>query len=241
LGYGEDLAAIHDAEFGFLARAAAATLIEALERSGARSGRIIDLGCGSGVLSEKLAKAGYDVLGLDASSAMLKIARRRVPRGTFRKGWLRSAALPPAVGVAAVGECFNYLFDGNVADGVLSRLFRKVRRALPQGAPFLLDLAAPGRGGESGRVRAHWEGPGWALLMNAEEDRERKLLVRRITTFRRAGARYRRGEEVHRLKLVPPERATELLERAAFRVRRLRGYGDFRFPPGLVGYLCSAR
>lgn len=39
--------------------------------------RILDLGCGDGVLTEKLVAAGADVLGVDTSAEMLEAARRR--------------------------------------------------------------------------------------------------------------------------------------------------------------------
>jgi len=39
--------------------------------------RLVDIGCGTGVLSVKFAKAGYDVIGIDLSEAMLTIAQNR--------------------------------------------------------------------------------------------------------------------------------------------------------------------
>ncbi|MBD3898256.1 methyltransferase domain-containing protein [Halomonas sp. ML-15] len=39
--------------------------------------RILDLGCGDGALSERLAKLGVDIVGVDASEAMVEAARER--------------------------------------------------------------------------------------------------------------------------------------------------------------------
>jgi trans-aconitate methyltransferase len=39
--------------------------------------RILDLGCGDGALTEKLASAGADVIGIDASADMIAAAKRR--------------------------------------------------------------------------------------------------------------------------------------------------------------------
>lgn len=39
--------------------------------------KLVDIGCGTGVLSVQFAKAGYDVIGLDLSESMLTIAQNR--------------------------------------------------------------------------------------------------------------------------------------------------------------------
>ena len=61
------------------------------------------------------------------------------------------------------------------------------------------------------------------VLLEKEEDTELGPLTRRITTFPKVGERYRRGDEVHRLRLF---RATEIageLRRVGFRARTMRG------------------
>ena len=47
--------------------------------------RVLDIGCGAGLLSEALAKAGCDVLGLDASAEAIEAARAH-SRGVSTKG-----------------------------------------------------------------------------------------------------------------------------------------------------------
>src|SRR5207302_6270224 len=42
-------------------------------------GRLLDVGCGTGVLALRLAELGYDVVGLDPSEGMLEVMRRRAP------------------------------------------------------------------------------------------------------------------------------------------------------------------
>ncbi len=81
--YAEDLAYVHDEGFGHVARNAAAELVKQLHAIRIREGLVVDLGCGTGILAEQLAKAGFDVLGFDISEAALKIARQRAPRRHF--------------------------------------------------------------------------------------------------------------------------------------------------------------
>ena len=52
--YRDDLAYIHDAGFGGFARAAAPVLVETLRQAAIMNGLVIDLGCGSGILSHEM-------------------------------------------------------------------------------------------------------------------------------------------------------------------------------------------
>jgi SAM-dependent methyltransferase len=235
--YRPDLAYIHDAGYGGVARAAAAPLLAELRRRGPARGLVIDLGCGSGILSEQVAAAGYEVLGIDVSPAMLELARGRVPNGRFVVGSLFTAELPPCVAVAAVGEALNYLFDAGNTRRALERLFRRVAAALCPGGLFVGDAAGPGRVVGRGPVLRHAQGDDWAVLVRSEEDRRRRLLTRDITSFRKVGELYRRDREVHRQRLLPPEELATDLRAAGLRVRMLRGYGAHRFPPGVAGFL----
>ena len=238
--YRDDLAYIHDVGFGGVARAAGPVLVEMLRRTGFRDGLVIDLGCGSGILSEAISEAGYGVLGIDISEAMVATARRRIPRGEFRVESLLTAEFPESVAVAAVGECINYLFDARNTKSGLAKLFRRIHQSLIPGGLFLLDVAEPGRVRGNGIGRSYFEGEDWAVLVTNEEDRPRRLLTRHMTTFRRVGALYRRDQEVHRQRLLDRSELVAQLRGLGFRVRILRGYGTLRFGRGHIG-LCARK
>jgi SAM-dependent methyltransferase len=212
-------------------------LVEALRRGGFDRGLVVDLGCGSGLLSRAVADAGYEVLGIDISPAMIALARARTPGGTFRVASLLSSEIPRCIAVAAVGECFNYLFDRTNTRSSRSRQLRRIHAALEPGGLLLGDVAGPGRVPGTGPRCLFREGEDWAVLVTVEEDARRRLLTRRITSFRRAGALYRRDAEVHRQRLIPRAELTDQLRTIGFRVRILRGYGPSPFPPGLIGFL----
>jgi SAM-dependent methyltransferase len=234
--YQDDLAYIHDAGYGGHARAAAAWLLETFRAGGLTSGLVVDLGCGSGIWAEALSRAGYDVLGYDLSAAMIAIARRRVPTGRFVAQSFLSADFPPCIAVTAMGEIFNYLFDRRNSSRELGKLFGRVYKALEPGGLFVFDGAEPGRAGKTGETRVFSEGQDWAVAAVAREDRARKLLTRRITSFRRLGKLYRRNHEVHVLRLFDRRQVLAQLRSCGLRAGTLRGYGQTRFPQGYVAF-----
>jgi SAM-dependent methyltransferase len=235
--YRDDLAFIHDAGFGHVAQNAAAEVLKRLaplQKGGFASRLVVDR---SGILAREVSAAGYQVLGFDLSDAMLALAAKCVPRAEFRRESFITAEIPPCLAVTAIGEVFNYLFDRRNRGQRLSVLFDRVHTALCPGGLFLFDLAEPGRVHGSGPQRGYSEGPGWACLYTAEEDRRRKTLTRTITTFRKIGEDYRRHREVHRLRLFPRADVLKQLRDAGFQARILSGYARFRFPSGWAAFL----
>ncbi len=86
---------------------------EVLERLKVAPGTILlEAGCGAGMASQIAASRGARVTGLDASEAMLAIARRRVPTGTFMTGELEALPFADASFDAVTG--FNsFQYAGN--------------------------------------------------------------------------------------------------------------------------------
>jgi len=238
-GYTGDLAFIHDAGFGDLARAAAATVIRLLHARNIRSGLVVELGCGSGIGAQALVQAGYQVLGVDISPAMIRLALSHAPAANFVNGSLWRVILPACAAVTAIGEGINYAFDRATGRQALIRLFRRIFAALAPAGVFVFDFAEPGqiRGGT--HSSKHMSGTGWAVLVDATEDKERRVLTRRIVSFRRAGKWYRRTEETHIVRLYPAKELLSDLRRIGFRARAFRRYGDLRlrqFHAGIVAW-----
>jgi hypothetical protein len=76
------------------------------------------------------------------------------------------------------------------------------------------------------------------VLVTVEEDRRSGILTRRIVSFRRtSGDLYRRDQEIHRQRLIRGSELTGQLRKIGFRVRTMRGYGSWRFPPAVIGFL----
>jgi len=87
--------------------------------------RLLDAGCGSGFALQLAAARGARVSGIDASEALLAVARRRVPDGDLRAGELEE--LPYAADSFDAATAFNsvqYAADPSRALAELGRVVR---------------------------------------------------------------------------------------------------------------------
>jgi len=224
--YNEDLSYIHDVGFSFHARGAATKILNIFRRQGITTGLVVDLGCGSGIWASELVRSGYNVLGVDQSHAMIRLARKKAPRARFIRSSFLDVRLPPCAAVTSLGECFNYLFDAKNGIKELTKLFNRVYDALLPGGVFIFDIAQPGQLPPSQRIR-NFAGPDWVILREGEEEDQKEILTRRMTIFRKVGRFYRRSEETHRLRLYRSADLARILRDIGFRIRLMRGYGKY--------------
>jgi SAM-dependent methyltransferase len=229
--YGPDQAAIHHARFGDLARAAADLVIAELRAVDLRVGRVVDLGCGSGIYARAMSDAGYDVVGIDISPDMVELARRNAPGATFVVGSAHDFDLPAGVcAVTALGEVLNYATDSRAGLDALGRLAERARHALVPEGVFVFDVATPGRGGPGGRTERFHDGDGWVLGMRALEHDGK--LERAISIFVRDGNAYRRVDEHHVLHLYEVHAVVDRLADLGFEVEVRDGYERPAIFPG---------
>jgi SAM-dependent methyltransferase len=231
--YAADLAYVHDAGFGDLARRAAPELIRILRAHGIRKGRIVEIGSGSGILARRLVDAGYDVIGFDRSADMIKLARKKAPKASFRLASLTRATIPRCVAVVATGEVVSYV------SASLRPFFRRVYEALEPGGLLIFDFM------ESAKRRTFagksFGGRDWAMIVRADVDAASRILTRRMTILRKAGTTYRRTRETHHVQLRSRTEMTDALEAAGFKVRMSRSYGRYRLLPGDVAVVAQKK
>ena len=220
--YLTDLAYIHHAGFTGFAVKAGAGVLKFLHASGLRNSRVVELGCGSGVVSKILTLNGYKVHGMDYSRAMVRLARQNVPRARFSVGSLWRWQIPRCDAVVSVGECLNYQFEAPVTPANLHTLFSRVSSALRQGGVFLFDVLCE-TADEVPMYSQKWtEGTDWFVAVDRTESRS--SITRTIICFRRTQKMFRRSVEVHRLRKHRLMRVIGLLQRCGFAVRIEPGY-----------------
>lgn len=135
--YQRDLALVHHLGFGFHADACAPAILALLEPVRERGGLVVELGCGSGLLTRHLLEAGHRVIATDASPAMLDLAREHAPGAEgICQLVLPDDPIPAADAIVSVGHVLNYLADEPAIDQALAAAVRALR---PSGV-FAIDL-----------------------------------------------------------------------------------------------------
>jgi SAM-dependent methyltransferase len=223
--YSTDLAYVHDAGFGAHARRLAPGVLQLLRDRGLDGGLVVDIGCGSGILTEQLLAGGYDVLGIDRSAAMIRLARARAPQATYRVASLTTARIPACIAVVAVGEIVSYVTGPR---DPLEPFFSRVRRALAPGGVLAFDFLA-GTSGRTYRLKRR-RGSDWTIALSASARASGLQLTRRMDLARVVDGRVRRSREVHTIQIHPVAEMTRLLRRAGFRAIFRRSLGGYRLP-----------
>ncbi len=116
-------------------------LCSLLKEYGILDGLVLDLGCGTGSLTEILAHRGYDMIGVDNAEEMLQEAmEKRVESGLdilYLLQDMREFELYGTVrAVVSICDSMNYLTE----DGELAQVFSLVNNYLDPGGMFIFDL-----------------------------------------------------------------------------------------------------
>jgi SAM-dependent methyltransferase len=237
--YGQDLAYIQAAAFGGLARGAAPEIVRLLKSAAIPIRCVVDAGCGAGVLASALVEAGFSVTGIDNSEDLLKVARADVPQARFVNASIYQVEIRCCQAIIAMGEPLTYHAEGAEADRLVQSFFERASAILPFGGVLIFDVIETGEPSLSGRF---WSaGEDWAVLSQTNEDQAARTLVRTIETFRRVGDLYRRGREIHHVRLFETRELSRQLAVFGFAVRIAQAYGAHSLAPRRRAFFCSRR
>ena len=173
---------------------------------GIGSGLVLDLGCGTGSLTECLARAGYDMIGVDSSEDMLEIAMDKRGRSGLDILYLlqdmREFELYGTVrAVVSICDSMNYILD--YAD--LVQVFRLVSNYLDPGGIFIFDLNTEYKYEAlmGSRTFAEDREDGSFIWYN-EYSPEDHINEYDLTLFVREGKLFRRFQETHYQRAYSP-------------------------------------
>ena len=177
-----------------------------LTEYGICSGLVLDLGCGTGSLTECLARAGYDMIGVDSSEDMLEIAMDKRGRSGLDILYLlqdmREFELYGTVrAVVSICDSMNYILD--YAD--LVQVFRLVNNYLDPGGIFIFDLNTEYKYEAlmGSRTFAEDREDGSFIWYN-EYSPEDHINEYDLTLFVREGKLFRRFQETHYQRAYSP-------------------------------------
>lgn len=192
---------------------------------------VLELGCGSGLLTRELVAAGHRVIATDASPAMLELARENAAGAEeIKQITLPDDPLPRADAIVSIGHAISYLPD----EASIDRALVAIAEALAPGGVLAFDICDL----EWGRARV--DAPNfskadrdWAIVTRFSVP-EPRLFVRDITTFlRNEDNTWRRDDEHHDNVLIDTSRVPGLLAAHGVEAAVGSSFGIESLPAGL--------
>lgn len=218
---------------------------EKLRQQGIEEGLVLDLGCGTGSMTEELAGAGYDMIGVDSSPEMLEQAFEKKEKSgrdiLYLLQDMREFELYGTVrAVVSACDCLNYITDPEE----LLEVFRLVNNYLDPGGIFLFDFNTEYKYREVlGEQTIAEDRDECSFIWDNYYDEEERINSYELTLFiREEGDLYRKYKEQHFQRAYTLEEMKELLERGGLTFLSAReGYTDREAGPGSERITIMAR
>ena len=199
-------------------------IVGTLREYGIHEGLVLDLGCGTGSMTELLAAAGYDMIGVDASEEMLELADEKKRKSGHDILYLlqdmREFELYGTVrAIVSVCDSLNYITE----EKDLLQVFRLAHNYLDPDGVILFDFNTVYKYeeilGESVIAENREEG---SFIWENYYDPEERLNEYDLTLYvKEEDGRYRRFEETHFQKAYDRDVILGLLKEAGCRAEKL--------------------
>ena len=194
-----------------------------LKENGIRDGLVLDLGCGTGSMTELLAGLGYDMIGVDNSEEMLEIASEKKAASGHDILYLlqdmREFELYGTVrAVISACDSVNYITEPEE----LAETFALVNNYLDPGGLFLFDFNTEYKYREIlGDTTIAENRDECSFIWENFYDPQERINEYDLTIFVREGELYRKFEETHFQRAYEAEAVKGLLEKAGFQVEKM--------------------
>lgn len=195
-------------------------IVSKLWENGIRDGLVLDLGCGTGNMTELLYTVGYDMIGVDASADMLEQAVRKKEEACIDVLYLMQEMeafelYGTVCAVVCCCDCINYLTEPEA----LLRCFKLVNNYLDPGGLFLFDFNTVHKyRDEIGDTIIAENREDCSFIWENTYDEDSRMNEYDLTLFmREADGRYGKHTETHMQRGYELAEIKELLERAGLR------------------------
>ena len=218
-------------------------ITEILKEYGIPDGLVLDLGCGTGSMTELLADAGYDMIGVDAYEEMLELAyEKRAESGhdiLYLLQDMREFELYGTVrAIVSVCDSLNYITE----EEELLHVFRLVRNYLDPDGVFFFDMNTIYKYSKMlGETTIAENREECSFIWENYYDPEEQLNQYDLTLYiRDEDDRYTRFEETHIQKAYALERVLELLQQAGMKAEQIFDSDTGKEVTDTTGKFCIA-
>jgi SAM-dependent methyltransferase len=184
---------------------------------------IVDLGCGTGNLTIKMAEKGYDMTGVDASAEMLSAAYVKDSPGIL---WINQSFQElDLFGTYDAGisllDCINHLLD----EDSIGRFLRNLRNFIEPGGLFIFDINSEYKFMHVYNGNTFYSvDDDFSYIWKNDFDEKTGICTMDITAFQKTGDAYQRFDTVNRERSYSTSFLTGLLKNYSFSVIAI--YGD---------------
>ena len=203
---------------------------ELFDMYGPNPRRVLDIACGTGQVTVRLAKAGYEMYGVDRAFEMLEVARRKAEREgvKIRLAQADMRALPfedeQFDAAICIYDSINYMLSREQ----LRQAFMSANRVLKPGGLYIFDVTT------ERNIVLHFH-----LQTYAENEEDFSYIWKNIYSFRekmcrtvltfflKEGELYRRYDELHVQRIFEVDEVEEELKKAGFKL--LSAFDAFTF------------
>lgn len=196
-------------------------LEDRLKEYGIEDGLVLELGCGTGTMTELLAKKGYDMIGIDNSGEMLAEAlEKKYESGLdilYLEQDMQEFELYGTVrAIVSVCDCLNYLTDSED----LLAVFKLANNYLDPGGLFLFDMNTEHKYrdviGDTTIAENREEG---SFIWENTYDARKRLNTYELTLFLPVEeGLYEKQEELHCQRAYLKEEVEELLQKSGMKL-----------------------
>ncbi|GGM31062.1 putative methyltransferase YqeM [Paraliobacillus quinghaiensis] len=192
---------------------------------------VVDLGCGTGQITCRLAKAGYNLVGIDLAADMLTHAAKRADEEQLKIQWveqdLRELEIFDQFD-AAISYCdvINYI----TTEAELLKVFNNTYQLLQSEGLFIFDVHALEYVESNLKDQIFsemYEDMGYVWFCEAGDHPGE--VFHDLTFFIQDQTQYERFDETHHQRTFPVATYQKLLEKSGFRILNL--YADFSLEP----------
>lgn len=190
-------------------------LYHLLKSQGVTRGTVVDLGCGTGSITELLARRGYDMIGIDYSPDMLAVAQNKMyEKGQSILYLLQDMTEFQLAGqvqaMVSICDSMNYILE----DEDLKKVFAQAACYLESGGVFIFDMNTEYKYAEimgDNTIAENQEDS--SFIWENFYDKEQQINEYDLTLFiREEGDLYRKEEEFHYQRAYSLELVKDLMK-----------------------------